>query len=250
LVAQKDWYETYFDENYLKIYMNRNEEASHKELESLMAWVQWEPGQRVLDLCCGFGRHSRWLAGKGLRVTGVDLSTTLLQEAIRRTIDLDIQYMHADARKIPFDEEMDLVVSMFTSFGYFTEDQENEEVISRVSHALKPGGFFLFDYLNPGFLRLHLNPYSSSTQGEIKIDQYRSIQEPYVCKKIKIHENDKEQQYEERIKLYDLDSMTEMLKKNDLQISYLFGDYDASNYDPSESPRMIFICRKNKVNGV
>lgn len=249
-MAKKDWYETYFDENYLKIYMNRNEEASNKELESLMEWVSWEPGQHVLDLCCGFGRHSRWLAQKGLRVTGVDLSTTLLQEAIRRTINQDIRYMHADARNIPFHEEMDLVVSMFTSFGYFPEDTENALVISRVSQALKPGGYFLFDYLNPGYLRLHLNPFSSSTQGDMVINQYRSIQEPYVCKKIIINENDKEKQYEERIRLYDLDSMTAMLEQNHLQIHHLFGDYDASSYDLTESPRMIFICQKNKVNEV
>lgn len=242
----KPWYESSFQEDYLKIYAHRDENQAMRELEKLLTYIPHKPRQKVLDLCCGQGRHSRWLALHGFNVVGVDLSSVLLQEAIKNTLNLPVQYMRADARRVPFYEEMDLVVNLFTSFGYFDENEENEQVLHAVSSSLKPGGYFLLDYLNPDFLTTNLEPFTQTFMKNMEILQYRSLTEQYVHKRISIKEDGTERSYEEKVKLYRLEQLVPMLERNHLHIQYVFGDYDASGFIASTSPRMVLICRKNK----
>ncbi|MEW9668858.1 class I SAM-dependent methyltransferase [Ammoniphilus sp. 3BR4] len=244
-----EWFEKSFQEDYLKIYAHRDEQKATQELESLIPFLHIQPGQRALDLCCGQGRHSRWLAQQGLRVVGVDLSAVLLQEAIRHSLNIPVLYMRADAREIPFVEEMDLVFNLFTSFGYFVEDEENEKIFQQVHKALKPGGLFLFDYLNPDYLRAHLAPSSHSKQGGLEIIQQRSISDGFVQKQIIIkEEGESPRHYEERVKLYSAGQLQSMLTKQGLEILHLFGDYQASPYQQEGSPRIIFICQKQNTD--
>lgn len=240
-----EWFEKSFQEDYLKIYAHRDEQKATQELEQLIPFLQIKSGQRALDLCCGQGRHSRWLAQQGLRVVGVDLSAVLLQEAIKQSLNIPVMYMRADAREIPFTEEMDFVFNLFTSFGYFLKDEENEKIIQQVYKALKPGGLFLFDYLNPDYLRAHLVPTSHSKQDGLEIIQQRSISKDFVQKQIIIKEKgESTRKYEERVKLYTAEQLKDMLTTQGLDILHLFGDYQATSYDSGTSPRMIFICKK------
>ncbi|RXT04134.1 class I SAM-dependent methyltransferase [Ammoniphilus sp. CFH 90114] len=243
----KEWFEKSFQEDYLKIYAHRDEQKATQELEKLIPYLHIKPGQTALDLCCGQGRHSRWLAQLGLRVIGVDLSAVLLQEAIRQSLNIPVLYMRADAREIPFSEEMDLVFNLFTSFGYFLEDSENEKILQQASKALKPGGFFLFDYLNPEHLRTHLVPTSESEQAGMKILQRRTINEEFVQKQIIIQEaGESTRHYEERVKLYSATQLEEMLTRQGFEILHLFGDYQATPYNNYDSARIIFICQKGR----
>lgn len=240
-----EWFERSFQEDYLKIYAHRDEQKAIQELEQLLPFLNMKQGQQVLDLCCGQGRHSRWLARQGVRVIGVDLSAVLLQEAIRNSLNLPVLYMRADARQLPFLNEMDVVVNLFTSFGYFEEDAENEKVLEQASRSLKPGGIFLFDYLNPLYVKDHLEPFTETKYDTMEILQYRTIDDGYVHKKIVIQEpGENPRHYEERVKLYGREALTQMLERHDLQVDRVFGNYDASGYDIQGSPRMIFICQK------
>lgn len=240
-----EWFERSFQEDYLKIYAHRDEQKAIQELEQLLPFLNMRKGQQVLDLCCGQGRHSRWLAHQGVRVIGVDLSAVLLQEAIRNSLNLPVLYMRADARQIPFENEMDLVVNLFTSFGYFEEDEENEKVIQQASRALKPEGMFLFDYLNPLYVKENIEPFTETKLDGMEILQYRTINESYVKKRIVIQEpGESQRHYEERVKLYNQEVLTQMLERNDFKVIHQFGNYDASDYQTHTSPRMIFICQK------
>ncbi|ANU11069.1 hypothetical protein A1A1_13607 [Planococcus antarcticus DSM 14505] len=239
------WYEEHFQTDYIKIYQHRHSEAEN-ELRKLLELIPWEKGQSVLDLCCGYGRHSRYLAELGWRVTGVDLSAPLLQEAIRLTVNLPIQYMRCDMRNIPFQKEMDLVLNMFTSFGYFPQDAENEKVIEGISQSLKEGGYFIMDYLNPKFVEENLIPYSREEIGPIELIQYRKVENGHVHKNIFMISGSEEKQYEEIIKLYDLDKMMKMLTSKGLYVQKILGHYDGSEYHFQKSPRMIFICKKGQ----
>lgn len=242
----KPWYELSFQEDYLRIYAHRGESQAGRELEKLLTYIPIKTGQKVLDLCCGQGRHSRWLAQQGFQVVGVDLSAALLHEAIKNTLDLPVQYMRSDARRIRFYEEMNLVVNLFTSFGYFAEDEENEKVLYAVSRALKPGGYFLLDFINPDFLKSNLEPFTRTVMENMEVLQYRSLTEEYVQKRIVIKEDEMEKSYHEQVKLYGFKELIPMLERNHLHVQCMFGNYDASGFDASASPRMIFICKKDK----
>ncbi|UOE92139.1 class I SAM-dependent methyltransferase [Alkalihalobacillus sp. LMS39] len=237
------WYEEHFQTDYLMIYKHRHENAS-SELEKLLPFISINENMTVLDLCCGYGRHSRYLAQRGWRVTGVDLSTPLLQEAITLSLNEPIQYMRCDMRNLPFHTEMDLVVNMFTSFGYFKTDEDNEKVIQGVNRALVPGGYFIFDYLNSAYIQSNLNPFSKESIGKTEIIQHRKIINGFVHKSILISDENEKRRYEEMIKLYDVHELMKMLQQNGFAIEATFGNYDAKPFDIQSSPRLIFICKK------
>jgi SAM-dependent methyltransferase len=243
----KAWYETHFQEEYLTIYKQRDEQVE-QELETLLPYLPDLRGKKVLDLCCGYGRHSRYLAGLGARVTGVDLSAPLLKEAISQSVNEPIQYMRCDMREIPIQNEMDLVLNLFTSFGYFDSNKENEAVLKKVYQALKPGGIFLFDYLNPSFVKQHLVPFSRETVGGKEITQYRTIEKGKVNKTIFVTdlESATKKQFEEKVKLYSMQHLKKMMERNGLDIVHTFGDYNASPFHNRDAPRTIFICRKGE----
>ncbi len=104
----------------------------------------------VLDLCCGQGRHGQLLADRGLRVVGLDSSRFLLTEAQRNAFSSNsrVHLIEGDMRHIPLKPACDAVINLFTSFGFF-EDNDNKRVITAVAAALKPGGKFLLDHWNP-----------------------------------------------------------------------------------------------------
>lgn len=238
------WYEEHFQEDYLDIYKQRDD-AAEQELDALLSFIPKKSNQRVLDLCCGYGRHTRFLASRGFNVTGVDLSAPLLREAINQSLNLPIQYMRCDMRKVPFSEEMDLVVNLFTSFGYFDEDIENEKVFACVSRSLKQYGYFIFDYLNPDFVIKELIPFSKDIIGDKEITQYRNVENGRVMKTINIKStNSSEKNYQENVKLYRLSELKRMVERNNLTILQALGSYSAEPFDESKSPRMILICQK------
>ncbi|WP_053367854.1 class I SAM-dependent methyltransferase [Bacillus sp. FJAT-27245] len=238
------WYEDHFQQDYLLIYKHRNEQHAQLELESLWKHIPLNREGKVLDLCCGSGRHSRWMAKSGHKVTGIDLSAVLLEEA-RKSLDSEtIIYQKSDMREISFKEEFDIVVNLFTSFGYFDQDEENEKVLKKVYEALKTDGYFLFDFLNPSFLESNLIPFSTHSEGEMIINQYRKVEGEFIVKRISVKDAYSQRDYEERVKLYSYQMLKSMLLRNGLEPIQVFGDYSGDSLCEYSSPRVIFLCQK------
>jgi SAM-dependent methyltransferase len=107
-------------------------------------------GSRVLDLACGRGRISIGLAKRGCRVTGLDLSPRSLELAARdaEAAGVAVDFVRRDMRDLDAVEAFDAVVNVFTSFGYFPTQEEDERVLGAVARALAPGGRFLIDMVN------------------------------------------------------------------------------------------------------
>jgi SAM-dependent methyltransferase len=152
--APPPWWETFFGEDYLRIYGPAlPPERTAREVEGLVRLLEQlgvPPGGAVLDLACGHGRHAVPLAGRGYRVTGLDLSRVFLRRAEEdaRAAGVDVRWVHGDMREIPFDAEFDAVLNIFTAFGYFDAEDEDLGVLRQVRKALKPGGVFVLETLH------------------------------------------------------------------------------------------------------
>ena len=149
------WWETYFDQDYLRMYGPAlTPERSDQETEEVIALLGLPPGAAILDLCCGQGRHSVRLAQRGYRVLGLDYSETLLAEARRMAseTEVELELVRGDMREIPWRDQFDAVINLFTAFGYFAEESENQRVLDGVYRALKPGGKFLIDIAHRDWL--------------------------------------------------------------------------------------------------
>ena len=99
----------------------------------------------ILDLCCGIGRHSLELARRGYQVTGVDRTRKYLDEARKQAKEegLAIEFVQGDMRFFSRPDTFDIAISMFTSFSYFEDPQEDRHVVKNVFESLRRGGRFI-----------------------------------------------------------------------------------------------------------
>lgn len=240
------WFERSFREDYVLVYQHRDEQSADKEIANLLSHLPIKRSGRVLDLCCGSGRHSRALARRGYEVVGVDLSPVLLALAEEHNTYENLTFFQHDMREIPFENEFDIVVNLFTSFGYFATDEENQRVIQNMAKALKSGGEVVIDYLNPPFVKANLVPESTREIEGLLIEEKRWIEDSFVKKSITIKDAEaaEPRQYLEQVRLFEAGEMEEMLKRAGFRAIQLFGDYSFAPYQAEKSQRMIFYAVK------
>jgi ubiquinone/menaquinone biosynthesis C-methylase UbiE len=239
------WYEQSFGRDYLTVYKHRDLQGAAREVRRMMDWLHLPAGAEVLDLCCGMGRHSLALTELGLKVTGVDLSEVLLEEARKLDAQAQVTWVRGDMRQVPLNRIFDAVVNLFTSFGYFENDDENAQVLREIDRLLAPGGRFIIDYMNPSYVIRNLVPASERMEGNERIEERRSIEQGFVRKRIVIEGADTPQRsYLEQVKLYSLDQMKRMAATASLRVDQVYGGYDGSVYDEQTSERMILVGGK------
>lgn len=199
----------------------------------------------MLDLGCGSGRHSKYLASKGFDVTGIDLATSSIRQAKREETEKLRFYCH-DMRA-PFGKsKFDYVFNFFTSFGYFDDTSEDLKVVNNMSSALKPGGILVMDYINsvPAERKL-----KASEQKEIDGIIYtisRWTTDTHFFKKIRIGNIGEPVEHTERVKKFSVSDFEYLFNCNGLQPEAVYGDYCLNKYDVQTSPRLILIAKKTK----
>ena len=206
-----------------------------------------QPQDRILDLCCGGGRHLLALSEMGYRnLTGVDLSMPLLKiahQALRSCKTSSV--LLADMRQLPFHGKFDVVLNLFTSFGYFEADEENLQVLTSMHSVLHSGGRFLLDYLNPKHILSSLQPLTEKAIEDRRVIEKRKY-DPVgkrVNKSITIESPEGTKHYQESVRLYSQEEMLEMFRLAKLDVLDCFGKFDSQPY-LANSPRMIFAGRK------
>ncbi len=240
------WWSEWFNHIYMDVYSHRDEDSADAEIKSALSALTINPEDEILDLCCGNGRHCRALIRAGLKnILGVDYSFPLLEYAISQKPQA--MYLRGDMRLLPLpDNAMDIVLSFFTSFGYFPTNVENLLVLQEISRVLRPEGYFMLDYLNPTYVRNNLVAQSVKEHGDYKIREYRSISPDgeRVEKKIVIENwGGEDHIYHESVRLYEYEEMKDMLFSVDLSVDGVSGTFDNLPFN-HESPRMILFGKR------
>lgn len=137
-----DWFKTFFDGAALDLWRRAaTPEMTEAEADFLYDELACEPGQSLLDVPCGNGRHAVALAGRGLKITGVDLGSAPLNEASQHK---DFRTVQQDMRDLLYVNEFDGAYCLGNSFGYFNAD-DTKKFLAGISRALKPKGCFALD---------------------------------------------------------------------------------------------------------
>lgn len=242
---EETWFRHAFGALYPVVYAHRSVAAAAPEARFAAQQLQIQPGQRVLDLCCGNGRHIVHLAALGAQITGLDYSPHLLAMA-RETLANDARLVRGDMRAAPFNAVFDAVTNFFTSFGYFQDPAENAAVVQSVARALKPSGRFFIDYLNADHVRATLVPHSERTQDGLHITERRWIdaQRQRVNKLLEVRQDGRVvHQSSESVKLYTRGKFKALLTEHGLIVETLYGGYDGQPPAP-EHPRLIAVGRR------
>jgi SAM-dependent methyltransferase len=240
-----EWFASWFDSvHYHKLYAHRDDAEAARFLDALTTRLRPGSGARALDLGCGAGRHSRYLASKGLQVTGVDLAASSIKEA-RNSEHAGLRFFRHDMR-VPFGRQaFDYVFNFFTSFGYFADTSEHRAVVRNMALALRDRGCLVLDYLNVRRAE------ASLVSGEArKIDGaiYRLTRwtdARHFFKRIAIDGAGAPLTYVERVARFTLQDFERMFAPHGLVIESLHGDYCLNSYNARTSPRMILVARKS-----
>lgn len=238
-----DWFVDWFNSPYYDIlYRHRSEEEARQFLSTLLGFLKPEKGSRMLDLACGNGRYSRYLAEMGYDVTGVDISDSKIEEARKSELEFLSFYRH-DMRK-PFRYNyFDYVFNFFTSFGYFQTDKEHIQTIRAARESLKHGGTFLIDYLNsPKVLKNLVGEEERELDG-IRFKIFRYPEDGYIVKRIKLLHRNRELEFSERVRAFSKEDLQSMIDSCGFKTEQIFGDYKLNGYSAENSDRLILVAR-------
>ena len=252
------WYESFFDEQYLKEYAEvLSPDRTQKEVDFITSTLnlpQVAPnatgGVRVLDLCCGHGRHTVELATAGYSMVGQDLSAIFINLAKEAAAErnLQIQFAQTDMREIPFEGEFDAIINMFSSFGYFGDDTEDLNVLNAVARALKPAGKFLIDLINaPRLIRdFRAQRWEELSDGTSVLTQrnYNLLTGNNEEFRAYIAPDGSKREVHLTCRLYFYSEFAKMLNCAGLPPIRVFGDFDGSEY-AWDSKRMIVLAEKS-----
>ncbi len=241
----RDWYHQSFDELYPVVYAHRTVAAAEKEALFSIEKTGLTATDRVLDLCCGNGRHMAHLRACAGCVTGLDYSPHLLSNA-QTLLGRDVSLVRGDMRALPFEGSFDVVMNYFTSMGYFENDDENLAVVRGVARSLKEGGHFFIDYMCREWVEGNLEPESFRRQEEYEIHETRWIDDAKhrINKTTRVLRDGQEVSHSgESVKLYAEDEFIDLLQLGGLAVEQCFGDYSGAALGAG-NPRMIAIGRK------
>jgi len=240
LNTKKDWFTSWFDTSYYHIlYKDRDDSDARIFMQNITAFLELEPNTHILDLACGKGRHSVFLNSLGYNVTGADLSENNISFATTFSNNR-LNFVEHDMRN-PFVNKYNAIFNLFTSFGYFEDDNEDIQVLLNIKNGLKENGIAVIDFLNVFDVQKNLVKNEMKSIDGIDFFISRKIENGFIIKEIKFTIEGERHSYLERVKFLDVDKFTFYFKKAGLKINHIFGDYNLSVFDKETSNRLIFV---------
>ena len=246
----RPWYAEFYGLDYLQA-LGSGLTNTAQEAEFVVNALGLNSGDRVLDLCCGQGRHAVLLAERGLAVTGQDHTTEYLHDAraAARAYGVDLCLVNSDMREIPFEGHFDAVINMFSSFGNFESQEDDRRVLAAISKALKPGGRWLMDLLNREWVIANNLPtdWRENDDGTVVLEQRElnlQTSRNHVTFTFIDKEGRRRHSVGHRIRLYTLTEVIQMMASADLLFERAYGGFDSEPYTAS-TRRMIVVGRKH-----
>jgi SAM-dependent methyltransferase len=247
-VAESDWFadETFWTASYNNMFSEARLAAGPAEVDQILALVQLTDGV-VLDLACGPGRNAIPLVQRGFNVTAVDRSPFLLQRARDRANELgvEVEWLESDMRTFRRPAAFDLVLLLFTSFGFFRDDAENVGVLRNVAASLRPGGALVLDTMGKEVLARVFDPTASHESPDGLVIHRRRVEENWSRLENEwiIVAGGSTQTFRFGHWIYSARELTHMLIDAGFRAVDCFGNFHGASYGP-EAKRLVVVARR------
>jgi len=239
-----EWFKTWFDSPYYhKLYKDRNDVEAQAFLRNLLNKIKAPEKAKILDLACGRGRHSRFLSSLGFNVTGSDLSPSSIEWAKKYESD-HLHFLVQDMREPIEGGHFNCIFNLFTSFGYFTNRNDNIKVLSSVHKMLNKEGCFVIDFLNVAKIIDSLIEKECKRVEGLDFSIERRVENGMIIKEIRFEDAGVQFQFTEKVQAFCLNDFKSMLSESGFIIKGIFGDYNMNVFDEELSDRLILICKK------
>jgi SAM-dependent methyltransferase len=245
----KSWYQ---DEHFWKVvepilFGEKRVANAATEVDQLTKLLKLQTPAKVLDLCCGLGRHSLELARRGFDVTGVDRTGVYLRRAQKQANSegLKIEFVQEDMRQFCRPNSFDLTLNLFTSFGYFESPAEDRRVLVNVHKSLKPGGRLVMDLVGKEIIaRVFRERDWREEEGVIWLEQ-RSISQDWTWMDNRwiLLRGDKRDEFRVSHRIYSAAELTGLLKDCGFKKIQIHGNLVGAPYDHL-AERLVVIAHK------
>ena len=226
--------------------------AAKKEVEFLIQTLKLDKSQAILDVPCGAGRHSLVFGKKGFSVVGVDINDLCVKLAKKNCHGLKkVQVKKGDMKKLGWAKnKFDLVINLYTSFGYFETDKKNRESLYELVKAVKPGGQVVIQTMNRDWLLRVFYPVQWEENSRYsylagrKYDPKTHYIEGYIFFIDK--KSGQGESIYHRIRLYSINEIKKLLKSAGLVNVKVFGNFKGDRLNKYSSSHPIYIGKKPK----
>lgn len=240
----KAWFESWFDSPYYHIlYKDRDMTEAEGFIDHLMERLHLPQRSKILDLGCGKGRHSVYLNRKGYDIIGIDLSKENISHC-KQYENERLHFYEHDMRKIFRTNYFDGVVNLFTSFGYFAQQHQNELPILAAAKSLNKGGYLVVDFLNAHHVLKQLPHEEMKEINGIKFNIRKKVENDFITKEISFSDKGNDYSFREEVRVLLLEDFHQFYMHAGLEIINIYGDYHLNEFKVHESPRLIMITRK------
>jgi SAM-dependent methyltransferase len=245
----KPWYEDdcFWETAAPVLFSQRRWSDAATEVEDIASLLGISPGARVLDLCCGVGRHSLELARRGFHVTGVDKTAAYLERARRqaKAEGLDVEFVQDDMRAFCRPDAFDAAINLFTSFGYFENPEDDRQVVMNVYRALRASGSFLLDMMGKEVLaRIFQERHWHEEEGLIVLQEVAVSENwGWVENRWIIVQDGEKREFKISHRLYSAAELSALLAECGFDGVDVYGDVKGAPYDHT-AKRLVVVAHR------
>ena len=237
-----NWFASWFDTPYYHIlYKERNDHEAQIFMDNITNYLNLPENAKVLDLACGKGRHSIYLNQLGYEVVGADLSENSITEANKNQNET-LHFQVHDMRET-FEDKFDAIFNLFTSFGYFENDEDNLTTLKAMKESLTEYGFAVIDFMNVNQVIANLVPEEVKTVENIDFHMKRYVSDGHIYKEIDFEDKGQKFHYTEKVKALTLQDFETLMEEAGIYLLDIFGDYKLRKFHKTDSERLIMIFK-------
>lgn len=246
----KPWHEQeqFWEDTESLIFGEKRIEQASDEIEQVISLMDLDPSMKILDMCCGVGRHTIELARRGFDITGVDRTQRYLDRASAQAEKqkLNIRFVCEDMRKFCEPSKFDVVINLFTSFGYFDDPEDDKQAALNMYKSLRPGGVLLIEMIGKEVIARIFQPRDWHTQddGTIVLEERSTARDfSWMEDRWILLKGDQriEQHFSHRI--YSAVELKTLLLDCGFSSAKAYGGLDGSLYD-HKAQRLAVVARK------
>ncbi|WP_041082376.1 class I SAM-dependent methyltransferase [Thermotoga profunda] len=240
-----EWFidESFWKDMYDWLFPPERFQTAKEQVEKVLNITGIQSGN-VLDLCCGPGRHTYELAKLGFSVTAVDASEFLLNKAKEFCSEFtNVRFVHADMRDFVESNHFDLVINMFTSFGYFKDHEDNLKVLRNIRKSLKSGGKLLMEMSSKEIILKNYRDSIISERNQKMLIEKHSF-EPGMARMINdwiVLENGRYKIHRLEHYVYSAQELRMMLQMCGFENIVVYGSLDGDPYDLN-AKRLVVVA--------
>ena len=250
-IAKENWQESMYDDDLANQTINSKQflDLAVKEANFLIGHLGLSPPTKLLDVPCGTGRHALHFAKAGITVTALDINEGLLKAAKDNCGNLPIDFAKADMRDLSlYHHRFDVIVNLFSSFGYLDTDEANESSLDEMIACLRPGGKLVIHLIERTWLMKVFQPVSwSETEPQFCMDGRSYDPETQYIESNSIHLNKSSglaKRYYHKMRLYSSDEIVSLFEANGLGEIQIIGNFDGATFEKGVSTHPIYVATK------